>query len=329
MAKSSLELLKKAKKVERERQVDNKNDRWASYKPYHINVSSQQIGGYVLLPGDPGRVDKIIAEMVERGGKVEKIGDNTLDYVLKREYKTMTCILDGERVSCTSTGIGGPATSIAVEELMQIGAHTLIRVGSTGAIHKNIKLGDVIITSAAVRIDGASGHYAPYEYPASAHPVALLALIDAAYNLSKGKSWTYHVGITVASDTFYPGQCREDSFSGYVPLRFKGTLEEWQRLNVLNYEMESSTLYTMGNVLGARTGCVLGVIVNRQTGETPDASKVDEYTKRAVEVGVEGIRTLIKWDREQKIELSIDNKWNPNELLCKKLLEKYKARNRK
>ncbi|MEM2899950.1 MAG: uridine phosphorylase, partial [Thermoplasmata archaeon] len=264
------------------------------------------------------------SEFVERGGEVEKIGENS-DYVLKREYKTMTCKIDGERVSCTSTGIGGPATSIAVEELMQIGAHTLIRVGSTGAIHKNIRLGDVIITSAAVRLDGASGHYAPLEYP----PIALLALIEAADRLSKGKAWTYHVGITVASDTFYPGQCREDSFSGYVPLRFKGTFEEWQRLNVLNYEMESATLYTMGNALGARAGCVLGVIVNRQTGETPDASKVDEYTKRAVEVGVEATRTLIKWDKEQKIELSIENKWTPNNLLCKKLLEKYKARNRK
>ncbi len=326
---TTLELLKKVRRAEPVKEEKKRKDNWAQYKPYHINVCSEQIGGYVLLPGDPGRVNKIASEVVERGGKLINIGANGEDNVTKREYKTMTCMLEGEKVSCTSTGIGGPATSIAIEELMQIGAHTLIRVGSTGALHKHIKLGDVIITSGAVRLDGASTHYAPMEYPAVAHPIVMLALVEAAARLSKGNGWTYHVGITAASDTFYPGQCREDSFTGYVPLRFKNTIDEWQRLHVLNYEMETSTLFVMGNALGARAGAVLGVIVNRQTGETPEAKLVDEYTKRAVEVSVEGAKTLIKWDKEGKIELSIDSKWHPGTLACARLLEKFKARNRK
>ena len=106
----------------------------------------------------------------------------------------------------------------------------------------------------AVRLDGASTHYAPIEYPAVAHPDVVQAAAAAAASLGV----PFRTGVSASSDTFYPGQERYDSFSGYVPRRFQGITEEWRRLHVLNYEMESSTVLTLTAAMGLRGGCVAG-----------------------------------------------------------------------
>ncbi len=249
-------------------------------KVYHLDLDNKKVAGakFVILPGDPYRVKDIAKEFDSRSKEIAK----------KREYRTCLGKIHKQNVLVTSTGIGGPSASIAVDELAQLGLNTFLRVGTTGAIQKNINIGDVIITTGSVRLDGASTHYAPIEYPAVADYEIVQTLIEAA----KSKNIPFHVGITASADTFYPGQERYDSCSKYVIKKFQGTMKEWQKLNVLNYEMESATLLTMANALGLRAGCVSGVVVNRIKGEKIMDLKLGE--KNAVDVAVEAMKVLVK-----------------------------------
>ncbi|MCX6550809.1 MAG: uridine phosphorylase, partial [Acidobacteria bacterium] len=219
---------------------------------YHLNVDSAAIEGakVALLPGDPGRV-----ESIARTAPFER----ARELANKREYRTWIAYLGTTPVLITSTGIGGPSASIAIDELAQLGVRTFLRVGTTGAIQPDVPVGTVIVTTGAVRLDGASTHYAPIEYPAVAHPEVVQAAIAAATRLNV----PFRAGVSASCDTFYPGQERHDSYSGYVPRRFQGATEEWRRLHVLNYEMESSTVLTLTASMGLRGGCVAGVVVNR------------------------------------------------------------------
>jgi uridine phosphorylase len=196
--------------------------------------------------------------------------------------------LDGNSVVVCSTGIGGPSTSIAVEELAQLGVTTFLRVGTTGGIQPNVNPGDVIITTGAVRLDGASLHFAPMEFPAVADFECTTALVTAARDAGSQT----HVGITASSDTFYPGQERYDTTTGRVVERFRGSLDEWQSMGVLNYEMESATLLTMCASSGWRAGCVAGVLVNRTQQETPDAATIAATESNAVAIVVAAARQL-------------------------------------
>ncbi len=238
---------------------------------FHLGLTRDQLQGATLaiLPGDPGRVAKI----AERFDSPTALASN-------REYTSWLGWTGGTPVVVCSTGIGGPSTSIAVEELAQLGVRTFLRVGTTGAIQPEIAVGDVIVTTGSVRMDGASLHFAPLEYPAVAHFDCVSALVAAA----RDAGHTAHVGITVASDTFYPGQERYDTVSGYVRRSLQGSREEWAKLHVLNYEMESATLFTQCAANGWRAGMVAGVLVNRTQQEIPDASVHARVESAAVEV---------------------------------------------
>ncbi len=250
-------------------------------KIYHLGLDEGKIEEtrFAFLPGDPDRV-KFIAQNFDSYSK---------EIAYKREYRSYLGKMKGKSVLVTSTGIGGPSTSIAVEELAQLGVKIFIRVGTTGAIQKNIKLGDIIITTGSVRLDGASTHYAPVEYPAVADYEVLHALVEAA----KALGLRHHIGITASCDTFYPGQERKDSYSGHIIRRLQGSMEEWQRLNVLNYEMESSTLLTMANAMGLKAGCVMGVIINRTESEEINSKDVESAEANAIKVAIEAMKTLI------------------------------------
>ncbi|MEO6570071.1 MAG: uridine phosphorylase [Ilumatobacteraceae bacterium] len=247
---------------------------------FHLDLTRDRLRGATtaILPGDPGRVPKIAALL-----------DDPVALASTREFTSHLGHVHGEPLVVCSTGIGGPSTSIAVEELAQLGVRTFLRVGTTGAIQPDIDVADVIVTSASVRMDGASGHFAPIEYPAVAHFDCVRALVDAAEHLSIRS----HVGITASSDTFYPGQERYDTVSGYVRRSLQGSRDEWARLHVLNYEMESATLFTQCAVNGWRAGMVAGVLVNRTQQEIPDASVHDRVVDRAVAVVVEAARRLL------------------------------------
>ncbi|HEX3036608.1 MAG TPA: uridine phosphorylase [Thermodesulfobacteriota bacterium] len=252
---------------------------------YHLCLDESKIEGakLALLPGDPFR-SKDIAEEFDK---------NSEQIAWKREYCTWLGEIKGKKVLVTSTGIGGPSTSIAIDELAQLGVHTFIRVGTTGAIQSNINVGDVIITSGSIRLDGASTHYAPIGYPAVAHHEALFALIEASEALKIELKNEYHVGITASSDTFYPGQERYDSFSEYVLRRFQGTMKEWQRLHVLNYEMESSTVPALCAALGLKGGCVTGVVVNRTKEEKITKEDLELGERNAIKVAVKAMEILV------------------------------------
>ena len=247
---------------------------------FHLGLTKQMLDGATLaiVPGDPERV-KRIAELM----------DNATFLASHREYTSYLAYIDAQPVVICSTGIGGPSTSIAVEELAQLGVRTFLRVGTTGAIQKHINPGDVIVTQASVRLDGASLHFAPLEFPAVADFAATSAMVAAC----KEAGVEPHIGITASSDTFYPGQERYDTVSGRVTRRFKGSMQEWQDLGVLNYEMESSTLFTMCAANGWRAGCVAGVIVNRMQQEIPDEATMKKTEVSAISIVVAAAKKML------------------------------------
>jgi len=243
---------------------------------YHIRCRPGDIAPYVLLPGDPDRVPLI-----------SSFWDERREVAKHREYTTHTGRYKGAPISATSTGIGGPAASIAVEELLRVGASTLIRVGTTGAIQRDIRIGDLVIATGAVRLDGASQEYVMAEYPALAHLEVVLALIEAAESLGA----RYHVGIVASTDTFYTGQSRP-GFKGYQPSWSPSLMADLQAAGVLSFEMEASTVFTLASIYGARAGAVLAVLANRVTDEfVPEAGVED-----AVRVANEAVRILHEWD---------------------------------
>jgi uridine phosphorylase len=197
--------------------------------------------------------------------------------------------MDGVAVIVCSTGIGGPSTSIAVEELAQLGVRTFLRIGTTGAIQAHVNPGDVIVTQASVRLGGASLHFAPLEFPAVANFACTTAMVEA----SQEAGIEPHIGITASSDTFYPGQERYDTVSGRVTRQFKNSMQDWQDLGVLNYEMESSTLFTMCASQGWRAACIAGVIVNRTQQEIPDESIVKKTENSAISIVVAAAKKLL------------------------------------
>lgn len=247
---------------------------------FHLGLTFSDLAGATLaiVPGDPRRVEKIARLMA-----------NPVHLATHREFTTWRAELAGKAVVVCSTGIGGPSTSIAMEELSQLGIRTFLRVGTTGAIQNAINVGDVLVTTAAVRLDGASLHFAPLAFPAVADFACTTALVQAA----KKSGARLHVGVTASSDTFYPGQERYDTYSGRVVRQFKGSMQEWQGMGVMNYEMESATLLTMCATQGLRAGMVAGVIVNRLQQETPDVAALQQTESNAVAIVVEAARLLL------------------------------------
>lgn len=214
---------------------------------FHLGLTKAMLKGakIAIVPGDPARSERIAKKM-----------ENPEFLASTREFTSWLGYLDGEPVVVCSTGIGGPSVSICVEELAQLGIRTFLRIGTTGAIQEHINVGDILITTGAVRLDGASQHFAPMEYPA----VANFECTNALYAAAVDAGVKPYVGITASSDTFYPGQERYDTFTGKIYRHFQGSLKQWQDLNVMNFEMESATLFTMCSALGLRAGMVAGLL---------------------------------------------------------------------
>lgn len=247
-------------------------------KQYHIDCKSGDVAPSVLIPGDPARVRKIAS-----------LWDNAREVANHREYHTMTGAYQGVPISCTSSGIGGPSLAIAVDELCRIGVNTFIRVGSTGGIQKGQKVGDLVISTGAVRLEGTSKDFVIPEYPAIAHYEVVMALIEAAEEFKV----RYHVGITASTDTFYTGQGRP-AYKDYFPSFKENIFRDMQAAGVLNFEMEAATLFTMASLFGKRAGAVCCIVANRVTD---DFEINDEMQKRAGLVASRAIVILSKWDK--------------------------------
>ena len=246
---------------------------------FHIKCREGDVGRYCILPGDPGRCEKIAAYF-DRPRKVQS----------NREYTTYTGFLLGEKVSVCSTGIGGPSAVIAMEELHAIGADTFVRVGTCGGIRLDVTSGDIVVATGAVRMEGASREYAPIEFPAVADYEVLTALVDAAK--ASGRRW--HAGVVQCKDSFY-GQHSPQVMP--VSYELQNKWEAWKRLGVLASEMESAALFTVAAHRGVRCGSAFHVIWNQERNAAGLDQTRDEDTESAIRVGIEAVKLLIQRDR--------------------------------
>ena len=273
-------------------------------RQYHIQVAKGEVGRYVILPGDPKRCVKIAQYF-----------DNPVLIADNREYITYTGTLDGVKVSVTSTGIGGPSASIAMEELYRCGADTFVRIGTCGGMQAEIKSGDIVIATAAVRMEGTSREYAPIEYPAVANLDVTNALVEAA----KEKGFIYHTGVVQSKDSFYGQHEPEAMPAGYELIN---KWEAWKRMGCLASEMESAALFIVAGKLRVRMGCLasavesaalfivagklrarmgscLLVLANQEREKLGLENPVVHDTDMAIRVAVEAIRRMIKEDQGQ------------------------------
>lgn len=249
-------------------------------KQYHIQVGEGDVGKYVILPGDP-----------KRCAKIAEYFDNPVLVADNREYVTYTGYLDGVKVSVTSTGIGGPSASIAMEELVRAGADTFIRVGTCGGMQLDVKSGDLVIATGAVRMEGTSKEYAPIEFPAVADIGIVNALIASAGEMKE----EYHAGVVQCKDAFY-GQHAPEAMP--VSYELLNKWEAWKRLGCLASEMESAALFIVASTLHVRVGSVFLVVANQEREREGLENPVVHDTDMAIRTAVQAIRKLIKEDRE-------------------------------
>lgn len=251
---------------------------------FHLRITPEQVGKYVILPGDPGRVEKIAANF-----------DGARFVASNREYTTWTGTLLGEKVSCVSTGIGGPSAAIAVEELIRCGAHTFIRVGTSGGIDIKVVGGDLIIANGAIRGDGTSREYLPPDYPAVPDFEVLSALAEAAKGLSSEELGNgYHVGVIQSKDSFY-GEIEPEKMpvADYLTSRW----EAYVRCGCLTSEMEAATLFSVSTARRVRAGAVLTALWNVERTKAGLPDPVCESSERAIKCAVEAIKILIERDK--------------------------------
>lgn len=249
---------------------------------YHLQIRNGEVGRYVILPGDPKRCEKIA-----------RYFDDPVLVADSREFVTYNGYLDGVKVSVTSTGIGGPSASIAMEELVKAGADTFIRVGTCGGMDLDVKSGDLVIATGAVRAEGTSREYAPIEFPAVADPDIVNALRSAAKELGAPS----HVGVVQCKDSFY-GQHEPDIMP--VDYDLKQKWSAWMRLGCKASEMESAALFVVASYQHVRCGSVFLAVANQERERAGLSNPVVHDTDSAIRVGVEALRRLIREERANR-----------------------------
>jgi uridine phosphorylase len=245
----------------------DKNAITKNTKQYHIELNVGDIGEYVLLPGDPARSDRVAKYLNDA-----KLMAN------HREHRTFTGYYKGIKVSVTSTGMGCPSTAIAAEELIHIGARHLIRIGSSAALRPDVKIGDLLITTAAMKNEGTSKFYVPENFPAVPDFEFTHLLIDVAKEMTSGSDKRVFAGISSTDDAFY----------GETPEFIK----KLQDLKIQNIEMEASALFTIGHLRDVVTACICGASGNLTTGEviyTTENYKLAEAWDLEIRVVLEAI----------------------------------------
>ena len=241
-------------------------------KQFHLHCVEGDVGRYCLLPGDPGRCAQIASHF-----------DDAKFVVSNREYNIYTGYLLGEKV-------GGPSAAIAMEELHNVGADTFIRVGTCGGIALDVKSGEVVIATGAIRYEHTSQEYAPIEFPAVPDFEVVTALVQAAKNLGM----SYKTGVVQCKDSFY-GQ----HSPGRMPVSYEllEKWEAWKRLGVKASEMESAALFVVASALGCRCGSCFHVIWNQEREAAGLDQNMTENTSSAIATGVEALKLLIQADR--------------------------------
>jgi uridine phosphorylase len=245
---------------------------------YHVGFAPSDLPEgttIALLSGDPARSELIATEHLDGGRALAR--HRGLDAFAAR-------LPGGAPVLCATSGMGAPSASIVVNELVQAGIRTIVRIGTTGSIQPGVAAGSVVIPSGALTTQGAARDIAPAELPAVADPFLCVALAGAA----DAAGVPHHVGLVASVDTFYEGQERTASSANpHLLRRLRGTIDEYRALGVLSFEMEAGTLLTMGQVYGFAAGCALAVVAERTEAEAPDTGIIGAAVDAAVRVAVD------------------------------------------
>lgn len=262
-------------------------------RQYHIDLGPGELAEYLLLPGDPDRTSRI-ARMLD---------DVELER-RHREFASVTGTYRGQRVSIVSTGIGTDNVEIAMAEILAItNRPTIIRVGSCGGLQPEMGLGDLVISTGAVRLETTTSWFVHDGYPAVADYEAVVALIEAADRLGH----RYHVGLTATAPGFYGAQGRPIP---QLPIRYPDLAEDMARQRVMNFEMEASALLVLASLARCRAGVVCAVYAQRSTGDFVTGDAKDAAETACVATGLESLRILADMDRRK--QEAATERWRPS-----------------
>ena len=262
-------------------------------RQYHIGLGPGELAEYILLPGDPDRTPRIATRL-----------DSIELERRHREFVSVTGSYRGLRISVVSTGIGTDNVEIVVAEILAITERpTFIRVGSCGSLQPEIGLGDLVITSGAVRLEATTSFFVHDGYPAIADYEAIAALVEAADRLGHRA----HVGVTATAPGFFGAQGRPIP---HLPIRYPDLADEMARQRVINFEMEASALLVLATLARCRAGVVCAVYAHRSTGDFVSGAAKDAAEAACVETGLEGLQILAEMDRQKRD--AVTDSWRPS-----------------
>jgi len=250
---------------------------------YHVKCKKGDVGRYVIIPGDPGRCESIA-----------KLFDDYHQVSYNREYNLYTGTLLGEKVSVCSTGIGGPSTAIAIEELHNVGADTFIRTGTCGGIDVDVKADDIVIATGAVRYEHTSVEYAPIEFPA----VPDFTITNCLKETSLKLGYETHLGVVQCKDSFYGQHNPESSPVSYELIN---KWESYKRLGVKASEMESAALFVIAAALKCRAGACFHVVWNQEREKAGLDQIKNADTTKSVKLAVEALKSVISYDQKKAL----------------------------
>ena len=266
----------------------------AEGRQYHIGLSPDEVADFCILVGDPARATK-----------VSKHFDSVRCERRSREYVTYTGVYRGNPLTVMATGIGCDNTEIAIVEYCQLAGDktTFLRCGSSGALRPEIALGDLIISTGAVRLDNTTAYFVHEGYPAAAHPEVMLAMIEAC----EGQQGSYHLGITASAPGFYGAQGRK--VPGF-PVRYPELPAEMERQGVANFEMETSALFVLSSLRGVRAGAVCAAYANRHANVFIDTATKDAAEARCIDATLRAVEVLRKMDAAR--DKAGARRWRPS-----------------
>ncbi len=255
----------------------------AEGRQYHIGVGPGEIAPMILLCGDP-----------KRAYRTAEYFTKPATPITHREYVTITGTYAGIPITVMATGMGPDNTEIAIVEVSQIIPRpTFIRIGTSGGLHNDVRIGDQIVSSGALRYESTSTFFVPEQFPALAHHEVMLALLEAAAR----KKIPHHLGLTATAAGFYGAQGRH--VPGFPP-REQGLIDDLIRVGVWNFEMEASCLFSLATLSGARAGCVCGVINERQRNVFATTEQIEATERNTIELGLEAVVVLSHMDARRQ-----------------------------
>lgn len=264
-----------------------------SDRQYHIDLARGELAEYILLPGDQDRTAKVAARF------------ESVEFQRRhREFASATGMFKGRRMSVVSTGIGADNIEIVIAEILAItDKPTFMRIGSCGVLRDDIGLGDLVISTGAVRLEATTKYFVHEGYPAVADYRAVAALVEAANRLGH----TAHLGITATAPGFFGAQGRPIP---QLPIRFPGLADEMTRQGVVNFEMEASALLVLAGLAGCKAGVVCTAYAQRVSGAFVQGEQRDRAEAACIDTGLEALSLLAEMDEAVHAQGALH--WRPS-----------------